>query len=1089
MKKLLFLIIFALASISAFAQGTAFTYQGRLDNTGNPANASYDFTFSAWSVASGPLQIGVTLTNANTVVSNGFFTVTLDFGAGIFNGSERWLEIGVRTNGGGAFTTLSPRQLLTSTPYAVQALTAGNAATYTGAITDSQLSGNVARLNGSNVFSGVVQFNNTSNTFNGTFSGNGTSVTNVSIGNLNAPGVLSWPGNFVLVSSPVVGSGPRSVVAADVNGDGKLDLISANDGSGTLMILTNSGNGSFVAAATNAVGNLPRSVIAADVNGDGKVDLISTTSSPGTVVVLTNNGSGVFVAASTNSTGGGAGNVQMVVGADVNSDGKIDLISANGNTPGTLSVFTNSGGGGFVLVSSNLVGGNFPAALTAADVNGDGKADLISANSSSPGTISILTNNGSGGFVFAATNLVGNNPRCVTAADVNGDGPLDLIVANNTSPGTLIVLTNNGSGSFVASSTNSVGNQPLWVTAVDLNGDGKVDLISANSTSPGSLTALTNNGSGGFSLAFTSAVGNSPSAVIAADVSGDGRVDLVSANFSSGTLSVLFNLPTFTGAFAGNGGGLYNIQGGAIVSNSIPGTSIVTASIPGSAIVPGSLVTSLNNLKDDVILQAGSNTTLAATGNTLTLASTGAGIWNLNGTNTYFNAGKVGVGTNAPNHRLSIAGGPYWTSNLWRGAIDLENASAIGWQANSGGQRFGLGQSTGGLYFFRTPSDPGTTSGAATYDMELTDSGNFLIAGGSERAGVRLQVNGAAAFAPGGSGGEINIGTPNGETGLNISSTGNPRADIRFDGLSLKLLAGPAGGPPSASSGGISITTSGKVGVGTASPAGAFHVASGGLAVTGASSPYSGAGSGVFMEYGGSIGNLFAFNYSAFTPLNLVLNSPGGNVGIGAATTARLNVEGTSHDYTTPAVRAANTSGLAGQFLGRVTVSESLIVSLAFQAGSGTVFGNLTKGSGSFKIDHPLDPANKYLYHSFVESPDMMNVYNGNTNLDANGEVTIQMPEWFGSLNKDFRYQLTSIGAPGPNLYIAEEVADNHFKIAGGSAGAKVSWQVTGIRQDAWASAHRIQVEEKKPGNERGTYLHPELFGQPQDKSILKTKQ
>jgi hypothetical protein len=336
------------------------------------------------------------------------------------------------------------------------------------------------------------------------------------------------------------------------------------------------------------------------------------------------------------------------------------------------------------------------------------------------------------------------------------------------------------------------------------------------------------------------------------------------------------------------------------------------------------------------------------------------------------------------------------------------------------------------------------------------------------------------------SGADVQIGSPNGEAGMTI--IGTARADIRFDNSTLKLLAGPAGGPPSPSVGGISITTSGKVGVGTTSPAGALHVASGGLAVTGASSPYTGAGSGVFLESGGTSGNLFAFNYSTFTPLPLVLNSPGGNVGIGAATTARLNVVGTSGDYVTPAFRAANTPGLAGQFLGRVTVSESLLVSAAIQASSGSVSGSFTKGSGSFKIDHPLDPANKYLYHSFVESPDMMNVYNGNTNLDANGEAMVPMPEWFTALNKDFRYQLTAIGAPGPNLYIAEEVTDNHFKIAGGGAGAKVSWQVTGIRQDAWASAHRIQVEEEKSEDERGTYLHPELFGQPAEKDVLKVK-
>ncbi len=146
---------------------------------------------------------------------------------------------------------------------------------------------------------------------------------------------------------------------------------------------------------------------------------------------------------------------------------------------------------------------------------------------------------------------------------------------------------------------------------------------------------------------------------------------------------------------------------------------------------------------------------------------------------------------------------------------------------------------------------------------------------------------------------------------------------------------------------------------------------------------------------------------------------------------------------------------LAGYFLGNVQVT-----------------GSLSKGSGSFKIDHPLDPANKYLCHSFVESPDMMNVYNGNIVLDANGEATVEMPKWFSSLNKDFRYQLTTIGGYAP-VYIAEEMANNRFKIAGGKANLKVSWQVTGIRQDAFANAHRIQVEVEKEGNERGKYLYP----------------
>jgi len=152
-------------------------------------------------------------------------------------------------------------------------------------------------------------------------------------------------------------------------------------------------------------------------------------------------------------------------------------------------------------------------------------------------------------------------------------------------------------------------------------------------------------------------------------------------------------------------------------------------------------------------------------------------------------------------------------------------------------------------------------------------------------------------------------------------------------------------------------------------------------------------------------------------------------------------------------------------------------------AGDVRVTGTLIKGGGSFKIDHPLDPENKYLQHSFVESPDMMNIYNGNVVLDATGQAWVELPEWFEALNKDFRYQLTCIGGFA-QVYIAEEVSENRFKIAGGTAGMKVSWQVTGIRQDPWAEANRIPVEEDKPEEELGYYLHPELYGQAEEKSI-----
>jgi hypothetical protein len=148
-----------------------------------------------------------------------------------------------------------------------------------------------------------------------------------------------------------------------------------------------------------------------------------------------------------------------------------------------------------------------------------------------------------------------------------------------------------------------------------------------------------------------------------------------------------------------------------------------------------------------------------------------------------------------------------------------------------------------------------------------------------------------------------------------------------------------------------------------------------------------------------------------------------------------------------------------------------------YASGDATVTGKLSKGGGSFRIDHPLDPANKYLYHSFVESPDMMNIYNGNVVLDDQGQATVELPDWFEALNKEFRYQLTPIGGAAPNLHISRKVDGGSFDIAAGNPGAEVSWMVTGIRQDAWAEANRIPLEVDKSTNDRGRYLHPELYG------------
>ncbi|UOX33049.1 hypothetical protein LXD69_13505 [Flavobacterium sediminilitoris] len=148
--------------------------------------------------------------------------------------------------------------------------------------------------------------------------------------------------------------------------------------------------------------------------------------------------------------------------------------------------------------------------------------------------------------------------------------------------------------------------------------------------------------------------------------------------------------------------------------------------------------------------------------------------------------------------------------------------------------------------------------------------------------------------------------------------------------------------------------------------------------------------------------------------------------------------------------------------------------------GNLNVTGNIAKGGGTFKIDHPLDPKNQYLIHSFVESPEMMNIYSGNATTDNNGYVTVTLPKYFEAANKDFRYQLTSIGSFSQAI-IKEKISGNKFVIQTSTPNVEVSWQITAVRADKFANENRIIPEKEKEF--KGTYLHPELYGASEEQS------
>jgi hypothetical protein len=190
------------------------------------------------------------------------------------------------------------------------------------------------------------------------------------------------------------------------------------------------------------------------------------------------------------------------------------------------------------------------------------------------------------------------------------------------------------------------------------------------------------------------------------------------------------------------------------------------------------------------------------------------------------------------------------------------------------------------------------------------------------------------------------------------------------------------------------------------------------------------------------------------TPFRGVEGTAANSNGIGVAGTA-------DNGASAIGVYGTSASGYAGRFIGKVRIDGDL-----------QVLGNVTKGGGSFRIDHPLDPEHKYLQHSFVESPDMKNVYDGVVTTDRRGYATVRLPRWFQSLNRDFRYQLTPIGDL-VLVAVSREIAGNSFTIRSARPHVKVSWQVTGIRHDRYANEHRIRVVERKSVAEKGDGLHP----------------